>query len=221
MNKSTGKVVGVNGNMVTIEVEGDVLMNEVGYIRVNTPEGEKNLKSEVIRIKGSNADLQVFEMTRGIGIGDSVELTQDMLAVSLGPGLLGKVYDGLQNPLPELAEECGFFLDRGVYLPALPEDVKWKFTPAVKAGDTVLRADTLGTVPEGIFNHRIMVPFNMYDTYTVKSVASEGEYTVNDKIAEIEDSKGNTYPVTMKFDWPVKRAIDAYAERDLNRLIRW
>ncbi len=213
MNKSTGKVVGVNGNMVTIEVEGDVLMNEVGYIRVNTPEGEKNLKSEVIRIKGSNADLQVFEMTRGIGIGDSVELTQDMLAVSLGPGLLGKVYDGLQNPLPELAEECGFFLDRGVYLPALPEDVKWKFTPAVKAGDTVLRADTLGTVPEGIFNHRIMVPFNMYDTYTVKSVASEGEYTVNDKIAEIEDSKGNTYPVTMKFDWPVKRAIDAYAER--------
>ncbi len=213
MNKSTGKVVGVNGNMVTIEVEGEVLMNEVGYIKVNTPEGEKSLKSEVIRINGSNADLQVFEMTRGIGIGDSVELTQNMLAVSLGPGLLGKVYDGLQNPLPELAEECGFFLDRGVYLPALPEEVKWKFTPAVKAGDTVARADTVGTVPEGIFNHRIMVPFNMYDTYTVKSVAAEGEYTVNDKIAEIEDSKGNVYPLTMKFEWPVKRAINAYAER--------
>jgi V/A-type H+-transporting ATPase subunit A len=213
MNKSTGKVVGVNGNMVTIEVDGDVLMNEVGYIILNTPEGVKKLKSEVIRIKGSKADLQVFEMTRGIGIGDDVELTQNMLSVSLGPGLLGKVYDGLQNPLPELAEECGFFLDRGVYLPALPEDVKWKFTPAVKAGDTISRADTIGTVPEGMFNHRIMVPFNMYETYTVKSVASEGEYTVTEKIAELEDSKGNTYPLTMKFDWPVKRAIDAYAER--------
>ena len=213
MNKSTGKVVGVNGNMVTIEVEGEVLMNEVGYIKLNTPEGVKNLKSEVIRIKGSQADLQVFEMTRGIEIGDDVELTQNMLAVSLGPGLLGKVYDGLQNPLPELAEECGFFLDRGVYLPALPEDVKWTFTPAVKAGDTVSRADTVGTVPEGIFKHRIMVPFNMYETYTVKSVAAEGEYTVTDKVAEIEDSKGNVYPLTMKFEWPVKRAIDAYAER--------
>ena len=213
MNKSTGKVVGVNGNMVTIEVEGEVLMNEVGYIKLNTSDGEKKLKSEVIRIKGSQADLQVFEMTRGIGVGDSVELTQDMLAVSLGPGLLGKVYDGLQNPLPELAEECGFFLDRGVYLDALPAETKWKFTPAVKAGDTVARADTLGTVPEGIFTHRIMVPFYMYDTYKVISVADEGEYTVNDKIAEIEDSKGNKYPLTMKFDWPVKRAIDAYAER--------
>ena len=213
MNKSTGKVVGVNGNMVTIEVEGEVLMNEVGYIKVQTSAGEKNLKSEVIRINGSKADLQVFEMTRGIGIGDSVELTQDMLAVTLGPGLLGKVYDGLQNPLPELAEECGFFLDRGVYLPALPEETKWKFTPAVKAGDTVARAETIGTVPEGIFSHRIMVPFNMYETYTVKFVADEGEYTVNDKIAEIEDSKGNVYPLTMKFEWPVKRAIDAYAER--------
>jgi len=213
MNKSTGKVVGVNGNMVTIEVEGDVLMNEVGYIKLNTPEGLKNLKSEVIRINGNKADLQVFEMTRGIGIGDEVELTQNMLSVSLGPGLLGKVYDGLQNPLPELAEECGFFLDRGVYLPALPEDVKWKFTPAVKAGDIISRADTIGTVPEGMFNHRIMVPFNMYETYTVKSVVSEGEYTVTEKIAEVEDSKGNKYPLTMKFDWPVKRAIDAYAER--------
>ncbi len=211
--KSTGKVVGVNGNMVTIEVEGDVLMNEVGYVKIQTPAGDKRLKAEVIRIKGDRADLQVFEMTRGIGIGDTVELTQDMLAVSLGPGLLGKVYDGLQNPLPELAEECGFFLDRGVYLPALPEEVKWKFTPAVKTGEAVLRADTLGIVPEGMFKHRIMVPFYLYDNYKVKFIADEGEYTVTDKIAELEDSKGNIIPLTMKFDWPVKRAIDAYAER--------
>ncbi|MDX9800368.1 MAG: V-type ATP synthase subunit A [Spirochaetia bacterium] len=209
---STGKVVGVNGNMVTIEFDGEVLLNEVGYVKLNTPQGEKNLKSEVIRINGNRADMQVFEMTRGIGIGDVVELTRNLLAVTLGPGLLGQIYDGLQNPLPQLAEKCGFFLDRGVYLDPLPEK-EWDFTPVVKPGDTVSRGDSLGTVPEGIFTHRIMVPFNMLDTYKVKSVVPKGSYSVSGKIAEIEDSKGTVFPLTMRFQWPVKRAIDAYAER--------
>ena len=209
---STGKVVGVNGNMVTIEFDGEVLMNEVGYVKLNTPQGEKNLKSEVIRINGNRADLQVFEMTRGIGIGDVVELTRNLLAVTLGPGLLGQIYDGLQNPLPQLAEQCGFFLDRGVYLDPLPAK-EWDFTPVVKPGDTVTRGDSIGTVPEGIFTHRIMVPFNLLDTYKVKSVVPAGSYPVSGKIAEIEDSKGTVYPLTMRFQWPVKRAIDAYAER--------
>ncbi|MCP5514749.1 MAG: V-type ATP synthase subunit A [Spirochaetales bacterium] len=209
---STGKVVGVNGNMVTIEFDGEVLMNEVGYVKLNTPQGEKNLKSEVIRINGNRADLQVFEMTRGIGIGDVVELTRNLLAVTLGPGLLGQIYDGLQNPLPQLAEQCGFFLDRGVYLDPLPAK-EWDFTPVVKPGDTVTRGDSIGTVPEGIFTHRIMVPFNLLDTYKVKSVVPAGSYPVSGKIAEIEDSKGTVYPLTMRFQWPVKRAIDAYTER--------
>ncbi|MBN1545969.1 MAG: V-type ATP synthase subunit A [Syntrophaceae bacterium] len=210
--QNTGKVVGVNGNMVTIEFEGKVLMNEVGYVKLETADGTKNLKAEVIRVRGDRADLQVFEMTRGISIGDTVELTGNLLAVTLGPGLLGQVFDGLQNPLPQLAEQCGFFLDRGVYLEPLP-DKQWAFTPVAKTGDTVTRGDTLGTVPEGIFTHRIMVPFNMYDTYKVKSVVPQGEYPVTQKIAEIEDAKGKVYPLTMKFQWPVKRAIDAYAER--------
>ena len=157
MAVSKGKVIGVNGNMVTVEVEDVVSMNEVAYIEV----GEQRLKAEVIRIKGDRAELQVFEMTEGIGIGDKVNFSEDMLSVQLGPGLLGQVFDGLQNPLPKLAEECGFFLERGVYLEALPEDIKWDFTPAVSAGATVEKADTLGTVPEGIFEHRIMVPFNL------------------------------------------------------------
>lgn len=211
--QSKGKVVGVNGNMITIEVFGDVLMNEIGYVVVNTSEGVKKLKAEVIRIKGKYADLQVFEMTRGIAEGDDVELTGEMLAVTLGPGLLGQVFDGLQNPLPKLAEHSGFFLERGVYLEALPGDQKWHFTPCVKEGDSVQRADAIGTVPEGIFNHRIMVPFNMYDSYKIKSIAKEGDYTVNEKIAEIVDTKGNVFPLTMCFQWPVKRAIDAYTER--------
>ncbi len=209
MAVSKGKVIGVNGNMVTVEVDGVVSMNEVAYIEV----GGKRLKAEVIRIKGDRAELQVFEMTGGIGIGDNVDFTEEMLSVQLGPGLLGQVFDGLQNPLPKLAEECGFFLERGVYLGALPVEKKWEFDPAVKAGDSVEKADTLGTVPEGIFQHRIMVPFNFYDKYRVKMIAPAGSYTINDKIAELEDSKGNTHEVTMSFTWPVKRPISEYVER--------
>ena len=121
MAVSKGKVIGVNGNMVTVEVTDVVSLNEVAYIEV----GEQRLKAEVIRIKGDRAELQVFEMTEGLGIGDVVNFTEDMLSVQLGPGLLGQVFDGLQNPLPKLAEECGFFLERGVYLQALPVEKKW------------------------------------------------------------------------------------------------
>jgi len=209
MSDSIGKVVGVNGNMVSVEFEGNVSLNEVGYVLLD----EKRLKSEVIRIKGKKAELQVFEMTRGIGIGDRVEFTSELLAVELGPGLLGQIYDGLQNPLPQLAEQCGFFLDRGVYLSALNENPLWEFTPVARVGDTVKRADTLGTVPEGIFKHQVMVPFNLYDTYKIKSIAEAGKYKVKDRIAEVEDSEGNVISLNMTFEWPVKRPIDAYAER--------
>ena len=209
MAVSKGKVIGVNGNMVTVQVEDVVSMNEVAYIEV----GDQKLKAEVIRIKGDRAELQVFEITNGIGIGDTVNFTEDMLSVELGPGLLGQVFDGLQNPLPQLAEECGFFLERGVYLGALPGERKWEFTPAVKVGDKVEKGDSLGTVPEGIFNHRIMVPFNFFDTYTVKSVADAGSYPVDETIAEVEDSKGNVHKLTMKFNWPVKRPIANFVER--------
>jgi len=209
MIKTTGKVIGVNGNMVTAEVEGNVSMNEVGYIVL----GDQKLKSEVIRIRGSKVEMQVFELTRGIGIGDPVEFSSDLLSVELGPGLLGQIYDGLQNPLPELAEQCGFFLERGIYLNPLDRNIKWDFTPEAALNSSVTGGDSLGTVPEGIFKHRIMVPFYMKDKYTVKSIAPAGSYTITETIAEVADSKGNTYKLSMKFDWPVKRAITNYAER--------
>lgn len=206
---SHGKVIGVNGNMITVRTDGNVSMNEVGYVVL----GEKRLKSEVIRIRGDHAEMQVFEMTRGIGIGDPVEFSSDMLAVTLGPGLLGQIYDGLQNPLPELAEQCGFFLERGVYLSPLNSEAKWKFTPVTKAGDTVGSSDMLGWVPEGIFEHRVMVPFYLNESYTVEKIAAAGEYRINDQIATLNDGHGNSVPVTMTFQWPVKRAVKAYAER--------
>ncbi len=209
MTDTKGKVVAVNGNMINVRFDGIVAMNEVGYVQV----GEKKLKSEVIRIRGDVAQLQVFEITKGIEVGDTVSFTGDLLSVELGPGLLTQVYDGLQNPLPELAAKAGYFLERGVYLDPLPASTRWEFTPVAKAGDKVVRADTLGTVPEGTFTHRIMVPFGMYETYTVKSIKPAGNYSIKDVIAEVTDDKGNLIPLTMSFRWPVKRAIDCYAER--------
>ncbi|MBN1695988.1 MAG: V-type ATP synthase subunit A [Spirochaetales bacterium] len=209
MNRAKGKIVGVSGNMLVVEYEGRVQMNEVGY--VNT-EGKK-LKSEVIRIRGNRAELQVFERSRGIIVGDDVEFTAELLAVQLGPGLIGQIFDGLQNPLPQVAEKCGFFLERGVYLSALPDSLAWEFTPVAETGSTVERGDTLGTVPEGIFTHKIMVPFNLYGTFTVKRIVPSGKYGIRQTIAELADENGKVFPVTMVFEWPVKRPIDVYAER--------
>ncbi len=206
---TTGNVIAINGNLVGVSVSGEVSMNEVGYIIL----GEKRLKAEVIRIRGSQAELQVFEVTRGISVGNPVEFTRELLAVELGPGLLTTIVDGLQNPLPELAEMSGFFLERGVYLQALPRNKKWHFTPAVKPGDVVLRGDALGHVPEGIFDHAIMVPFGFLGPCTVQSVAPEGDYTVDHEVATITDESGQTHKLTMVFEWPVKKAVDAYEER--------
>jgi V/A-type H+-transporting ATPase subunit A len=209
MKGTKGKVAAVNGNMVAVNFDGPVMMNEVAYIAT---EGKK-LKGEVIRIKGNTCSLQVFEMTRGIVVNDTVEFSGDMLAVELGPGLLTQIYDGLQNPLPQLAEKCGFFLERGVYLEPLSLTKEWDFTPVAKPGDKVVRADTLGTVPEGVFKHRIMVPFNMYKEYTVKSVKPAGKYKIHDTVAVLADEKGVESSVCLSFYWPVKRAINCYEER--------
>lgn len=209
MTDTKGIVVGVNGNMISVVFDGVVALNEVGYVEV----GEKSLKSEVIRIRGGQAQLQVFEQTQGIQKGDAVRFTGDLLSVELGPGLLGQVFDGLQNPLPQLAEQAGYFLERGVYLDALPDTTQWDFTPIIQVGTSCVAGTVLGSVPEGPFTHKIMVPFNFYDVYTVKSIVKAGNYKLKDTIAVLADSKGKEHKVSMSFMWPVKRAVDCYAER--------
>ncbi len=209
MTDTKAKVVGINGNMVTIEFEGNVSMNEVGYVNVDG----KKLRGEIIRIRGNNAQMQIFEMTQGIKAGDTVELAGDLLSAELGPGLLGQTFDGLQNPLPLVAEKAGFFLERGVYVDSLPKDKKWDWTPTVNVGDKVLRGDSIGTVPEGPFTHKILVPFDLLGMYTVKSVTPAGSYTIEDEMAVVTDEKGNDHVLKMAFKWPVKRAVDCYAER--------
>ncbi len=209
MTENVGKVIGVNGNLVSVQFDGQVSMNEICYVKV----GDTSLKSEIIRIRGNVAQIQVYEMTNGIKQGDTVEFTGDMLSAELGPGLLGQVFDGLQNPLHLLAEQAGDFLQRGIYLGALDTETKWEFTPTAKAGDILRAGDYVGTVPEGPFVHKIFIPFHLLGSYTVKSVAAAGSYTIRDTVAVIADDRGGEIPVTMSFKWPVKRAINCYAER--------
>jgi V/A-type H+-transporting ATPase subunit A len=209
MSDSTGRIVGVNGNMITVRFGGAVGQNEVGFAR----QGELRLMGEVVRIRGNLADMQVFEDTTDLQVGDAVEYTGQMLSVELGPGLLTQIYDGLQNPLPKLAEQCGYFLRRGMYLLALPRDRRWRFTPSAKPGDTVTAGEKLGSVPEGIFEHWIMVPFGFQGTFTVESMATAGDYTLEEPIATLRDEKGARHPVTMLQRWPVKMPITAFRER--------
>ena len=209
MTENKGKVVSINGNLVSVEFDGNVSMNEICFVKV----GNTALKSEIIRIRGNVAQVQVYEMTDGIKCGDTVEFTGDMLSAELGPGLLGQIYDGLQNPLPVLAKQAGWFLERGIYADGLNTEKKWEFTPTAKIGDVVRAGEYLGTVPEGPFTHKIFVPFYLLGNYTVKSIVQKGEYTVRETVAVITDERGRDIPVSMSFKWPVKREIKCYSER--------
>ncbi len=209
MSQKHGKVVGVNGNLVTAEVDHAVTQNEVVYVSTGT----LLLKAELIRVRGRFVEMQVFEDTTGLRAGDRVEFTSELLSAELGPGLLGRVYDGLQNPLPELAQQTGYFLQRGTYLPSLDRAKKWAFTPAAKVGATVQAGDLLGTVPEGIFQHRIMAPFGAHAALTVQWIAAAGDYTVEDVVAKLADPSGAVLEIRMMQRWPVKMPIRCYQER--------
>lgn len=204
-----GRVVGVNGNMVAVEFGVRVMQNEVAYVIV----GEERLKAEVIRVKGLRADVQVFEDTHSIKVGQEVEFTNELLSIELGPGILGQIFDGLQNPLPKLAEAHGFFLKRGAYLSPLDEKAQWKFTPAVKKGDRVKAGVKLGAVPEKMFEHLIMAPFHLAGDLEVTEIAAAGDYNINHVVASLKDSQGREHKATMKQIWPVKVPIKAYAQK--------
>ena len=209
MDSVKGRIAAVFGNMVTAELDHDVMQNAVAYCCRG--DGMR-LMSEVIRVRGNHADLQVFEDTRGLKIGDPVEFTMDMLSVVLGPGLLGQVYDGLQNPLYEVAEREGFFLTPGVYVHALDTEKKWELTPVAEAGQIVTAGSCLVTVPEGIFTHEVMVPFGAKGEWKVERIASPGEYTVAEEIATLTRD-GETMSVTMQQNWPVKVPLNISQDR--------
>jgi V/A-type H+-transporting ATPase subunit A len=204
-----GRVIGVTGNMVSVGFDTRVIQNEVAYVHV----GETRLKSEVIRVRGREADLQVFESTEGVTVGSPVEFSGQLLSVELGPGLLSQVFDGLQNPLPRLAKEAGYFLQRGLYMEPLESQRPWAWTPSARVGDEVQAAEALGSVPEGIFQHRIMVPFGWPGRWQVTWVAPAGDLTIRDTVARLRGVDGGEQSVTMVQSWPVKIPIRAYRTR--------
>ena len=206
MAKTQGKVHSIISNLVLVKVEGPVSQNEICFIEEN---GER-LMAEVIKVVGDLAYVQVFESTRGLKPGMPVEFQNHMLEVSLGPGLLSKNFDGLQNDLDKMT---GVFLKRGEYTNPLEDDKKWSFTPLAKAGDKVKAADWLGNVKENWLDHKIMVPFKLEGEYTVVSVVPAGEYTILDTIAVLKDRTGKEINVTMVQKWPVKVAIRNYVDK--------
>ncbi len=204
-----GQVTGVNGNLVSVAFDTSVIQNEVAFIQVS--DGAR-LKSEVIRVRGDQADLQVFESTNGIKVGDPVEFTGELLSVELGPGLLTQIFDGLQNPLPRLAEES-LFLKRGTYIYPLDEKRQWTFTPTAKVGDDVFAGDAVGWVPEGVFQHRIMVPFGWQGAWRLTWVAEKGDYTIRTVVAKAVGENGEEREITMVQTWPVRVPITCYREK--------
>ena len=204
--KTRGIVTGIVSNLVTVQVDGPVAENEICFIDLD---GVK-MMAEVIKVNGNKASVQVFESTRGLRGGDKVEFEGRMLEVTLGPGMLSSVYDGLQNDLTTMED---VFLKRGEYTDPLNREKLWDFTPLAKAGDKVIAADWLGEVKEGWLPHKIMVPFSFKGEYTVKSVKEAGQYNVDTVIAILVNEDGEEVPVTMTQKWPVKVAVKAYWEK--------
>ncbi len=203
---TTGKVIGIISNLVTVEIDGPVSQNEICYIL----QGDTRLMAEVIKVTGKKASVQVYESTRGLKNGDKVEFQGHMLEVQLGPGLLSANYDGLQNNLATMED---VFLKRGEYTAPIDTDKSWEFTPIAKAGNSVVAADWLGEVKEGWLPHKIMVPFAFTGTYKVESIVAAGTYKATDTIAVLTDERGEKHNVSMIQRWPVKVAIESYKEK--------
>lgn len=202
------RVVGVNANVVTLELEqGYLIKNEVAYLEL----GAQQLKAEVIRIQGNRADMQVFEDVKGVRVGDVIHCTGSLLSVELGPGLLGRVFDGLQNPLADLAQTHGFFLPRGVYLDPLDRHRRWTFDPSVKVGDRVQAGDVLGLVMEGSITHKIMVPFDQPRPLTV-TFTQAGSFRIEEPVVHLQDEQGRSIHLPMLQQWAVKRPLTKWMQ---------
>ncbi len=201
-----GTVSGVIANMVTLIADGPVSQNEICYIST----GGDRLMAEVIKVVGAKVYVQVFESTRGLKVGSEVEFTGHMLEVTLGPGMLSRNYDGLQNDLDKMT---GTFLKRGEYTFPLDKDKLWHFKPIVKVGDKVGASAWLGEVDENFQPLKIMSPFMQKGIATVKSIVAEGDYKIEDVIAVLTDEDGNDIQINMIQKWPVKKAMVNYKEK--------
>jgi V/A-type H+-transporting ATPase subunit A len=192
-----GRIVWVAGPAVKADGMMGARMYEV--VRV----GKDGLVGEVIKLTGDVAFIQVYENTSGLSPGEPVVGTGLPLSVTLGPGMMGSVYDGVQRPLDKIAERVGPFVKRGVTVPPIPEDKKWHFIPTVKKGEEVEPGTIIGEVQETpLITTKIMIPPDAKPG-TIVDIEPEGEYTVNDVIATVESKEGR-YEVKMAHRWPVR-----------------
>ncbi|MEH6616352.1 MAG: V-type ATP synthase subunit A [Porticoccus sp.] len=203
----SARVVAIQDGLITIESTGSqpLVKNEVIYV-IPQSAPEERLKAEVLRVQGKQADAQVFEDTKGLAINDGVEQTGSSLSIKLGPGLLGQVFDGLQNPLENIAGEHGFFLPKGVDLAPLNTEKLWHFEPRCHIGEKVRSGDILGSVQEGSFSHHIMVPFNLEGVLILEWLHA-GNHRVTDDVAQLRDLEGNLHSVALQQSWPVRQSL--------------
>lgn len=194
---SQGTIVKVSGPLVIAEGMRDANMFDV--VRVS----EHRLIGEIIEMHGDKASIQVYEETAGLGPGEPVVSTGAPLSVELGPGLIGRIFDGIQRPLVEMREMVGSNITRGIEVPALKRDVKWKFEPTVQKGTLVKAGDIIGKVQETVVvEHRVMVPHGISG---VIEEIYEGEFTVEETVAKVKKENGEIVPIQMMQKWPVRR----------------
>src|ERR1700722_2074495 len=198
-----GQVVKAFGNLLQVKFEGNVRQGEIAFVDL---EGT-HLKAEVIEVAGNEVKLQVYEDTRGIKLNTPVAFTGDLLEAELGPGLLKSIFDGLQNRLEVIAQQTGYYLPRGIYVPPIDREVEWEFLPFAKIGDILERGDTLGTTMEGRFEHHIMVPFSFYGKVTLTWMISAGKYNVDTVVARGKSDRGQELSFTMVQKWPIKMGL--------------
>lgn len=206
---AAGVVTGVNGNVVSAAADGAVSLYELAYIH----RAEGRLKAEVVRIRAAEVEMQVYEQTEGIRVGDRVLFSGEPLSVELGPGLLNSIFDGLQTPLPQLAKQVGFFLESGTYPSPIDKEKAWEFRPAVEGGARIVAGDAVGHVQESIFRHKIMASFDLRGDWEVESILPHGEYDGKTVLATLKNERGDTHSVFLHQRWPVKKPICIISER--------
>lgn len=206
-----GRVKRVNGPVIEASNISDALMMEMIFV------GEQRLVGEVIKLKGDKAVIQVYEDTTGVAPGDNIYGSGESLSVSLGPGLMGTIYDGIQRPLESLYAQSGEFIEKGLSYSSLDIEKLWEFTPLAGIGDFVSQGQVIGTVQETQrIEHRIMIPPGINGK--ISSIAGAGAYKVNDIIVSVErDTPGlKAIELTMVQNWPIRKPRPSAERKPLN-----
>lgn len=206
------KIVSINGPVVKAKGTADFAMHDMVYV------GEKRILGEVIKLENDIATIQVYEDTTGLKIYEPVETTGKQLSLTLGPGIIGNIFDGIQRPLESLRNISGDFINSGENIPSISFEKKWKFIPTIKVGDEVEACSIIGNVEETkSITNKIMIPNNIKGK--IIEIMPEGEYTVKDIIAKVETEDGIIKEICMYQKWPVRKGRPYKKRLPVNQLL--